>query len=68
MRDTPPPKKRRSPLAFLGKIHSEDWRRAFILAEIVGPPYARRALPRYRVHGLPEGDPRVDEQLRPRPL
>ena len=34
--------KRRDPLAFLGKIRKDDWRRAFILAEILLPPLARR--------------------------
>lgn len=44
---------RKNPLAFLGKIRADDWRRAFILAEILAPPLARRALPPNHVAGLP---------------
>jgi len=36
--------KDRSPLAFLGKIRKDDWRRALILAEILLPPLARRPM------------------------
>jgi len=37
--------RRRAPLAFLGKLRADDWRRAFILAEILMPPLADRSLP-----------------------
>jgi hypothetical protein len=32
----------RARLAFLGKLRAEDWRRAIILAEILGPPLSIR--------------------------
>lgn len=43
--------RRREPLAFLGRLDVADWRRAFILAEILQPPLARRAPPRHHVLG-----------------
>jgi len=42
---------RRSPLAFLGRIKADDWRRALILAEILAPPIARRSSPPSQIHG-----------------
>jgi hypothetical protein len=42
---------RRSPLAFLGRIKADDWRRALILAEILAPPVARRSSPPTQIHG-----------------
>jgi hypothetical protein len=41
-------KKPASPLSFLGRVTRDDWRRALILAEILAPPLARRALPESR--------------------
>jgi hypothetical protein len=54
--------KRRSPLAFLGKLKADDWRRALILAQILGPPLARQVGPRRKVAG------NDDEELPRRPL